>query len=649
MTPNEALGQYWGYASFRTGQKEVIEAILDRRDVLAILPTGGGKSLCYQVPAMVLEQGFVMVVTPLVALMKDQVAQLSQRGISAGAMHSGLKHHEIDQMWTDAEFGRFNLLYVSPERLNSELFLARAARLPVKILAIDEAHCISEWGDHFRPAYLTLTEARARLHHPPMLAVTATATPIVRKEIKERLGLHEPYELVQGFDRPNLTWSVFRTDNKQEKVREILQNVNGCGILYAATRNHVEEWADWLHAQGFSTERYHGGMNYEARSTAQNRWVSGQTRLMVATNAFGMGIDKPDVRVVIHADMPATLESYYQEAGRAGRDGRRSYAVLLWHQKDGKIHDRLIEESYPTAQEVRKIYDGICHLGQVPLASLPEDPVLVRMEVLAKYVGLSALKIQNALAVLSRSKVLFTHAAMPFRGQLRIKQPIETLRMYAQKQENKKLGTFILTLLRTVNAEAFSGWYELDLRMMSRKMGLPLDRVEKGLQFLEVRELISWIPSDGALRLQFLEPRTQSVVLDEAQVSGAKKRAKIRLKHMQRYAQGIGCRRHFLLNYFGESTELRCGKCDICMGRHRVKAVTKKDELYLQIMLQRAEEGLPKEKWFEETTIIQDHLDGLLDWLMHEGYLRLKDPLRGFFEVTPKGLKILNKLNNKIA
>ena len=355
-----ALQRHWGYAGFREGQRDVIEATLAGRDALAVFPTGGGKSLLYQLPA-VLQGGLTLVVSPLVALMHDQVEQLAARNVPAAALTAALSRREIDQRWTDAEFGRYRLLYVTPERLQSELFLARAERLPVVRLAVDEAHCISEWGHDFRPAYRRLAEARALLRTPdgdpvPVLAVTATATPEVRRDIVEQLALEDPLVLVKGFDRPNLVWSVLRDEDKTDKLVEIAAVVGGSGIVYAGTRNGTETWARVLQREGIAAEAYHAGLDAATRAAVQRRWLGGTTRLIVATSAFGMGIDKPDVRVVIHVALPPTLEAYYQEAGRAGRDGRKAWAVVLFNEGDVDLPRVLAEEGHPDAKTVQAVY-----------------------------------------------------------------------------------------------------------------------------------------------------------------------------------------------------------------------------------------------------------------------------------------------------
>lgn len=633
------LKEVWGFEALRIGQEEVVRNVVAGHDVLAVLPTGGGKSLCYQLPALWYPDGLTLVVSPLIALMQDQVQQLQDRGVRAAALHSGLKHHEIDQILTNAEHGLLRLLYVSPERLKTEMFLMRASRLAVRLLAVDEAHCISEWGEHFRPAYRLIKETREALGMPPIIAVTATATPIVRKEIRTYLGLTEPKEIVNGFDRPNISWSVFKTDRKREKVSDIINKVAGNGIIYASTRQRVEEWATWLRDEGIAAEAYHAGMSNVLREKAQEAWMRGKARIMVATNAFGMGIDKPDVRFVVHVDLPATIEAYYQEAGRAGRDGQKSFAILLWDQQDVKIQEGMIEEGYPSAADIQKVYEGFCALAQVAIGSLPDAPLMVQMERLQEVSGFSATKIRQALQSLVHHSVLRSVPVRKNQGQIRFLQPIETIRGYAQTLENEKLGAFLLTILRSVNAEAFSGWYGLDVSILAKRTGLSNERVEKGLYFFASRSLLAWVPADGALRFELAEARTERLLLAVNELTASKKRALVRLKHMIRFAKHVGCRRYFLLSYFGERASLNCGKCDHCLGRHKPEAITPDDEPHLKQILRYAADQTPQEVWDAFRELPDGRVEGLVEWLLHEGWVGVKEPLRGTFHLTAKALK----------
>lgn len=637
------LQKHWGHPSFRSGQWEVIWSVVQGQDNLAVLPTGGGKSLCYQMPALLLD-GLALVVSPLIALMQDQVAGLKTRGISAAFINSALKASVRDQIWTDAEFGRYKLLYLSPERLHADVFKARAERLNVRLLAVDEAHCISEWGHNFRPEYLRIAEGRQLLNpRPTTLAVTATATPEVRRDILEQLALRAPSVRVKGFDRPNIVWSIFREVSKRAKVKEILDNVPGSGIIYAATRREVEEWAAWLNAEGYTAAFYHGGLPTDAREAVQENWIADKQRLMVATNAFGMGIDKPDVRVVIHVSLPSTLEAYYQEAGRAGRDGKRSYAILLFHAKDAQTPKELIDQSHPEAKALRAVYTAICNVAQLAIGSLPDQPVTVDIDAVARLTAFPPSKVKTAVRLLERQDVWQVVKGQKHYGLLRFTAPANVVRLYVDKLSNSSLAQFINALLRTVHADAFSGWWDFDLRILQKRTKLPRPRILKGLAFLEAQKLIRWHPPEAALRLQFTEPRSSNLPIDDTAIRRSRRRSMRLFEHMLRYARSVSCRRYFLLSYFGEASPERCGTCDVCLGRHRPVVITPDDEPVMRIILRQIERDVPRAEWFEELDADPLHVDGLIDWLVQEGYLRINDPFAETFAVTEKAITFMEQ------
>ncbi len=630
------MREQWGYSSFRPGQEAIIEAILAGRDVLGVLPTGGGKSLCYQVPAL-LADGLCLVVSPLISLMQDQVEALQARGVSAAFMNSTLSKYEIEQRWTDAEHGRYDLLYMAPERLTTEVFRARAERLPVSLLAVDEAHCVSEWGHNFRPDYLDIPEARAQLGEPPTLAVTATATPTVRRDVATLLDMTDPKEVVRGFDRPNLVWSVFHAENKRAKVQEVVDAVEGTGIIYTATRRGVKRWTRRLRADDVSVEGYHGGLSSEEREARQQAWTADQTRVMVATNAFGMGIDKPDVRFVLHTDLPSSLEAYYQEAGRAGRDGKRAHAVLLFREPDAETQEALIEASHPTAQEVQAVYDAICSVGQVPIGSEPDGPLVVNLEAVLKVTEYARTKVRTAVDLIARQGAWRVLPQRDKYGLIRFQETAGTLRQWAREVSNRALGQFLNTLLRIVHADAFTEWWRLDLSAAARRMELSEKRVHRGLEYLEERGLLRWQPPGAALQLEFEHPRTSKLPVDDASVQRARARAETRLRYMLRYARAGSCRRRFLLTYFGETGPEECGRCDVCLGRHEPPAVTPDDEPILRSILQRAAEGTPRADWFDNAPVPRHRIDALINWLVAEGYLTAQNPVEGTYALTEKG------------
>ena len=635
------MREHWGYAAFRPGQGAIIEAVLAGRDVLGVLPTGGGKSLCYQVPAL-LHDGFVLVISPLISLMQDQVAGLRAHGIEAAFINSTLPYHEIDQRWTDAEHGRYELLYVAPERLQSDLFQARAHRLDVSLLAVDEAHCVSEWGHHFRPDYRSIPEGRALLGDPPTVAVTATATPDVRRDVIQLLDLEDPAEVVRGFDRPNLVWSVFRTPNKRAKVRDVVRGVEGAGILYTATRRGVQQWRRWLEQEGAAVAGYHGGMEASAREEAQTAWIRGETRIIVATNAFGMGIDKPDVRCVVHVDLPASLEAYYQEAGRAGRDGHTAYAVLLYQPPDADTQEALIDASHPSATELQAVYDAACNAGQVPIGSEPDEPLVVNLDVVAKITDLRVQKIRTAIRLLERQDAWHVRPQHPHFGLIRFTEPAGAVRSYAASLENRALARFVQTLLRTVHADAFAGWWRVDLRRLERRTELARTRLLRGLEYLAERGLLRWRPPSDALMVELDFPRAGTLPIDGQLVAEARSRAEARLDGMRRYAKSVTCRRQALLHYFGEAHPGDCGTCDVCLGRHQPATITPEDEPVLRRILAQIQDDAPREAWAEALPAPAHRVDALLQWLLDRGYVTPDDPLAGTFTLTRRARSFLS-------
>jgi len=632
-----AMRNRWGHKAFRPGQEAVLEPLFDGQSVLGVLPTGGGKSLCYQLPA-VLTEGFVLVVSPLIALMQDQVEALRAQGVAAAFINSTLPPHEVEQRWTNAEYGQYDLVYIAPERLSTDVFQARAERLDVSLVAVDEAHCVSEWGHHFRPDYLEIPAARELLGDPPTVAVTATATPPVRRDILDLLDLPEAAQVVRGFDRPNIVWSVFRTDNKWKRLRAVVDAVQGTGIVYVATRRAVGRWRTRLANHGVAAAGYHGGLDAEERETRQQAWVEDEVRVMVATNAFGMGIDKPDVRFVVHMDLPSSLESYYQEAGRAGRDGEKAHAVLLYRPPDADTQASLIEASHPTATEVREVYDAVCSVGQVPVGSEPDGPLVVQRDAVLKTTGFSRTKVQTAADLIDRQGAWTVLPRRRHFGLLQFATSVREVRQFADRGDNRALSEFVRTLLRAVHADAFREWWPLDLRALARRTGLSRERLRRGLRYLQERDLLRWQPPGAALRVELAFPRAAKLPVDDRAVQNARQRAETRLKHMLRYARSVTCRRYALLTYFGETTEERCGACDICLGRHRSSAVTPDDEPVLRHILEQVNASVPRGEWFDEPPAPPHRIEELVDWLVTKGYLTVEEPLEGDVRLTEKAM-----------
>ena len=633
----KVLKDNWGFTQFRPAQVALMEAILLGKDVLGILPTGGGKSLCYQVPGL-LQDGLTIVVSPLVALMEDQVAQLKKRKIPAACLHQGVYSRQAESIWNAAKHHKIKFLYLAPERLETEFFKNFSAQLQVSILAVDEAHCISDWGEQFRPSYQKIAEAKTLLNNPQIIAVTATATPLVRQDILKHLAITDAEVVVQGFNRSNLVLGVQENTQKQAKVKSMLQKVAGSGILYTATRNRTVEWAKWLQQQGISANAYHAGFEHDERKKIQEDWISGKTRIICATNAFGMGIDKADVRFVIHTDLPPSLEAYYQEAGRGGRDGKTAFALLLWNENDVQLQESLIEESYPQATEVRKVYELVCDLNQVPVATLPQNPLWVDVAKIAKISHFSPLKVENSLHLLANLEVWETLNLWKNTGQIQFRQPVEHIRAYARETQNAKLGAFIIGLLRYIHADAFSQWHSVDWKLLSQKLGIDIARVQKGLDFLAQRGILSWHTGGNGQWIMLREARSQKLPLDGKQIKQTKQRALFKLKEVHRYALAHACRMQYLRSYFGERAE-KCGKCDVCRGQSKPLILNAKHEPYLKQLLLEIHQEVPENQWLKSTSI--DFTNQLLGYLMQEELIYIPNPATNIFKITPKAHKFI--------
>ena len=635
----DTLASVWGYPSFRPGQGQAVAEVMAGRDVLAVLPTGGGKSLIYQVPA-VARGGLALVVSPLIALMRDQVDALARRGVRAGLLYGGLSARAADQLWTDAEHGLYRLVYLTPERLQTELFAARAPRLNVDLLAVDEAHCISEWGHDFRPAYRQIADARPLIttasgEPAPAVAVTATATPEVRRDILDQLELRDPAVLVRGFDRPNLTWSVHHVQDPVRQALDVFQAVPGSGLVYAGTRRATEAVARRLSREGVGAEPFHAGLEPADKLATQRRWLDGGTRVIAATSAFGMGIDKPDVRAVVHTALPMTLESYYQEAGRAGRDGARAYAALALGPDAQALPRDLIDRGHPTPADVQAVYHAAGSLAQIAVGSEPEGAVTLDPGRLAEVAGVSP-----RVATASVERLAADGAwgvVTPREGEVRVRLPRGRDGLaQAVDGDGPAVRAFADALVRRLPTHAAREHAAVQVGPLAEALGLAPERVQAGLDFLAARGALDVSRPEHGVTLAWNGARSARAPVDAAALDRGRARGHARLDALLHYASSVGCRRQHLLAYFGESAPARCGRCDVCLGRHRPATVTPDDERALRQLLDAA---------------ARDALHGtdaprrqreLADWLVAQGLLRLDDPLAGRFALTPAGQRRLS-------
>ena len=565
----ETLKKYWGYDRFRPMQEEIVSEALAGRDVLAILPTGGGKSICFQVPAM-MRPGICLVVSPLIALMKDQVQNLRDRGIPALAVYSGMTYREIDITLDNAVYGDYKFLYVSPERLRTELFQTRLSRMNVNFIVVDEAHCISQWGYDFRPDYLVIADIRKIVGTAvPVVALTATATPQVAGDIMERLGFRSPNLLRGDFARPNLSYVFRETDNKMGQLLKVCRGVEGSGIVYVSRRKSAEDIAAFLHAQGLVAEAYHAGMPREERSRIQDAWKSGETRIIVSTNAFGMGIDKPDVRFVCHYDMPDTLEGYFQEAGRAGRDGEPAYAVLLWNRTDVQRLRQTVRAMYPPLDYIRDIYQKV----HVYLGFAYEEgkgaSAKFELEKFAQHFRLHARTAYHAIKYLETAGywTLTETLQIPAKIQFTVSRE-ERYRVQLGSVETDR---FVKLLLRMYTG-LFTEYVPIDEHKIAAAGRYAADGVVEKLRQLSRRQLLKYIPAINApmLCLNYERLDDRNLRLPKNEYDERLSRRIGRLDALVALVENDAeCRCLQMYRYFGIEGDKPCGRCDVCLARKR--------------------------------------------------------------------------------
>ena len=565
MTPKETLKTFWGYDAFRPMQERIIDEALAGRDVLAILPTGGGKSVCFQVPALI-RDGLALVVTPLVALMKDQVQNLAARGIRAIAVHAGLNRHEVDLALNNAAYGDYKFLYVSPERLRTQLFQSYLPVLNISFIVVDEAHCISQWGYDFRPEYLEIGELRKTVD-APIIALTATATPAVADDIMDRLNFKEKNLLKAGFERPNLSYIVRQCEDKAGQLLSICNGVPGTGIVYVRNRKRAEETADMLRAAGVSASFYHAGIGTALRNLRQEDWKADRVRVMVCTNAFGMGIDKPDVRFVVHYDLPDCPEAYFQEAGRAGRDGKPSYAVLLWNDGDRKRLNQIERASFPTLEYIEDIYHKVHIFHQIPYDTGIGRQLKFDLVAFCKHFRLQQASVFYAIKYLERAGHWTFNEDMEI--QTRVQVTVDRTELYSVELPDARTVPLLETLMRSYTG-LFSYPVSIDEEAVAGKSGLTVPELRQLLYGLSVNHIIKYIPADRADVIYILHDRLHAgnVNLYPQRYELLRSAFHDRMQTMLDFvAEEDECRSRYLLRYFGQEESADCGRCDICRER----------------------------------------------------------------------------------
>ncbi|MBA4056047.1 MAG: RecQ family ATP-dependent DNA helicase [Marivirga sp.] len=585
-TPLSILNRYWKHNQFRPLQEDIIQAALDNKDVLALLPTGGGKSVCFQVPALI-KDGICIVITPLIALMKDQVEQLKSKDIDAIAIHSAMSRQQIDILLNNCIYGSIKFLYLSPERLHTEMFVARVKQMNVGLIAVDEAHCISQWGYDFRPSYLQIEALRQLKPDVPVIALTATATAEVRVDIMEKLEFRKGAAVFQkSFARDNVSFVVRKTENKERKVLEILQKVNGSAIIYVRSRRATQEIAEWLTKKKVTASYYHAGLDFEERTKRQDNWIQNNSRVMVATNAFGMGIDKPDVRVVIHLDLPENLESYYQEAGRAGRDGLRSFAVMIYQEADILNLQLKVEQSQPSPEFLKKIYQAVCNYYQLALGSSEGQSYDFDLQDFTERFHFHASEVYIALKKLEEEGLIQFNES--FYSPSTVHLLLDKAKLYEFQIAYARFDPVIKMMLRLYGGELMSGFAKISEPYLGKGLKISTAEVTKTLKHLHELQVLIYQPVKDKPQITFVLPRqdAERLPLDLKRLEARKKLIIGKMKAMVSFVTtNHRCRMQMIQDYFNEVTFKTCGICDVCIEQRKKENLHAFENLREEVVL----------------------------------------------------------------
>ncbi len=564
------LAHYWGHSTFRPLQREIIESVLAHQDTLALLPTGGGKSICFQVPALA-KDGICIVVSPLIALMQDQVDQLTQRGISAVAIYSGMSNRQIDILLDNCIYGSIKFLYVSPERLKTDLFIARAKQMQINLLVVDEAHCISQWGYDFRPAYLEILNFKLLLPETtPCIALTASANLEVQQDILAKLQLKNPKVFQKSFQRPNLSYSCLWVEDKEPQLFKMLKKVGGSSIVYARNRRKTQEIAKYLQNEGLKADFYHAGLDPVQRTNKQKAWISNQIQCIVATNAFGMGIDKPDVRLVVHVDLPDSIEAYYQEAGRAGRDELKAYAVAMVEENDLIELQKNWEKSFPSADVLQKTYQAMSNYLQIAAGSGELSTYDFDWTEMARRFQLPTSETFYALKTLESEGLFLLSDA--FQNPSKIKIQVNATELYDFQIRNEKFESFLKFLLRQFGGNLYTQFVSISEASLSIQLKVPVEEIERYLHLLAKFEIIEYEKQNGLPKLTLLTPRANidNLPITWSEYLLKKDRSKAKMDGIESYVRDQKtCRTRKISAYFGEQLNTNCGICDVCIQQKK--------------------------------------------------------------------------------
>lgn len=622
----EILKQYWGYDSFRDLQEEIITSIGEGKDTLGLMPTGGGKSITFQVPALA-QEGICIVITPLIALMKDQVQNLRKRGIKALAIYSGMTRQEILTALENCIFGNYKFLYISPERLDTEIFRTKLRSMKVSIITVDESHCISQWGYDFRPAYLKIAEIRELLPGVPVLALTATATPEVVKDIQTRLNFREGNVFRMSFERKNLAYIVRKTDNKTKELLHILQRISGSAIIYVRNRRRTKEITELLTNEGITADFYHAGLDNAVKDLRQKRWQSGEVRVMVATNAFGMGIDKPDVRIVLHLDLPDSPEAYFQEAGRAGRDGEKAYAVILYAKSDKMTLHKRIVDTFPEKEYILNVYEHLQYYYQMAMGDGFQCIREFNLEEFCRKFKYFPVPVDSALKILTQAGYLEYTDEQD--NSSRILFIIHRDELYKLREMGKEADALIQTILRSYTG-VFTDYAYISEESLALRTGLTRQQIYNILVTLTKRRIVDYIPRKKTPYIIYTRERLDLRFLHIPPIVYEERKARYeaRIKAMEEYVTTENvCRSRMLLHYFGEKNEHNCGQCDVCLSNRASNDLSEKsyEELKRQILELLGQSPLTPAEIADKIKAEKEDIGQVIRYLLDEDGLKMQD------------------------
>ena len=622
----EILKQYWGYDSFRDLQEEIITSIGEGKDTLGLMPTGGGKSITFQVPALA-QEGICIVITPLIALMKDQVQNLRKREIKALAIYSGMTRQEILTALENCIFGNYKFLYISPERLDTEIFRTKLRSMKVSMITVDESHCISQWGYDFRPAYLKIAEIRELLPEVPVLALTATATPEVVTDIQARLKFREGNVFRMSFERKNLAYIVRKTDNKTKELLYILQRISGSAIIYVRNRRRTKEITELLMNEGITADFYHAGLDNAVKDLRQKRWQSGEVRVMVATNAFGMGIDKPDVRIVLHLDLPDSPEAYFQEAGRAGRDGEKAYAVILYSKSDKTTLHKRVVDTFPDKEYILNVYEYLQYYYQMAMGDGFQCIREFNLEEFCRKFKYFPVPVDSALKILTQAGYLEYTDEQD--NSSRILFTIRRDELYKLREMGKEAEALIQSILRSYTG-VFTDYAYISEESLAVRTGLTRQQIYNILVTLTKRRIVDYIPRKKTPYIIYTRERLELRFLHiPASVYEERKaRYEARIKAMEEYVTTENiCRSRMLLRYFGEKNEHNCGQCDVCLSKRATDNLSEKsyEEVKRQILDLLSHSPLTPAETADQIKAEKEDIGQVIRYLLDEGELKMQD------------------------